>query len=62
VFDSLASLKLVPYQRKDNGYCGPGSDPYGCLGESRQASRVIGADFRNPGDPAVQPAPFNMMR
>lgn len=36
IFDPLVHFKLVPYQRRDNGYCGRGSDPYGCLGESRQ--------------------------
>lgn len=35
VFDGLASFKLIDYKRTDNGYCGPGSDRYGCLGESK---------------------------
>lgn len=34
-FDHLIDFKLIDYQRKDNGYCGPGADPYGCLGESK---------------------------
>jgi hypothetical protein len=33
--DSLATFKLIDYKRTDNGYCGPGADRYGCLGESR---------------------------
>jgi hypothetical protein len=57
VFDSLETFKLINYQRKDNGYCGRGSDPYGCLGESRYRSRVAGINDnvlrvpsdRNPG-------------
>lgn len=35
LLDPLASFKLIPYQRTDNGYCGRGADPFGCLGESR---------------------------
>ena len=35
VFDGLSTFKLSKYKRTDNGYCGPGSDPYGCLGESK---------------------------
>ena len=35
VFDPLSKIKLSNYKRRDNGYCGPGSDPYGCLGESK---------------------------
>jgi hypothetical protein len=34
-FDHLANFKLINYHRTDNGYCGVGADPYGCLGESR---------------------------
>ena len=34
-FDHLIKFKLIDYQRADNGYCGPGADPYGCLGESK---------------------------
>lgn len=56
LFDPLVNFKLLNYQRLDNGYCGPGSDPYGCLGESRQLSRVAGVNFRNPGVPAAVPA------
>lgn len=33
--DHLAGFKLIPYQRTDNGHCGPDADPYGCLGESK---------------------------
>ncbi len=58
LFDPLVDFKLIDYKRKDNGYCGPGSDPYGCLGESRH-SGVTGIGFRSPGNPAAQPAPFN---
>ena len=49
VFDRLANFRLVDYQRTDNGYCGPGSDPYGCLGESK----VSGLGYR------VQSVPNN---
>lgn len=34
-FDHLINFKLIDYQRTDNGYCGPGADPFGCLGESK---------------------------
>lgn len=34
-FDHLVNFKLIDYQRKDNGYCGPEADPFGCLGESK---------------------------
>jgi hypothetical protein len=46
VFDGLTNFRLIDYHRTDNGYCGPGSDPYGCLGESR----VAGLGFRLPGE------------
>lgn len=36
VFNSLSTFKLSGYKRTDNGYCGPGSDPFGCLSESKQ--------------------------
>lgn len=35
VFDKLSTFKLIDYQREDNGHCGPDSDPYGCLGQSK---------------------------
>ena len=34
-FERLSEFKLIDYQRTDNGHCGPGSDPLGCLGEQR---------------------------
>ena len=34
--DRLAKVKLLPNVRCDNGYVGPGCDPYGYLGESRR--------------------------
>lgn len=37
VFNPLSKLKLSSYKRTDNGYRGIGSDPYGCLGETRAA-------------------------
>lgn len=49
LFDHLVNFRLVDYQRKDNGFCGPGADPYGCLGESR--SQVAGVGFRFPSEP-----------
>lgn len=51
MFDGLANFRLIDYHRTDNGYCGPESDPYGCLGESK----VSGIGFRSPGAP-VAPA------
>lgn len=36
--DNLSKLKLCDYKRTDNAFCGAGSDPYGCLGESKQAA------------------------
>ena len=39
VLNPLSKLKLSKYKRTDNGYCGRGSDPYGCLGESQLQSR-----------------------
>lgn len=53
VFDKLESFKLIDYQRRDNGYVGPDSDPYGCLGENRQLSRVAGVGYRFPSQPAA---------
>lgn len=41
VFDRLADFKLINYHRTDNGYCGRGADPYGCLGENKQAIRLM---------------------
>jgi hypothetical protein len=58
MFDSLATFKLINYHRTDNGYCGCGSDPYGCLGESKHAGRVRGLEFRSPGEP-VAPGNWN---
>ena len=34
LFNKLGDLKMLPYQRKDNGYSGRNADPYGCLGAS----------------------------
>ena len=49
VFDRLVNFRLIDYQRTDNGYYGPGSDPYGCLGESK----VAGVGFRVQSVPNV---------
>ena len=35
IFDPLSTFKLSSFKRKDNGYYGVGSDPYGCVGESK---------------------------
>ena len=51
LFDGLANFRLINYQRTDNGYCGPGADPYGCLGESK----VMGVGYRIPSEPANYP-------
>jgi hypothetical protein len=57
IFDPLSTIKLSKYKRTDNGYCGVGSDPYGCLGESKQResgliySNVPGVGYRFPGEP-----------
>ena len=56
-FDKFADFKLIDYQRKDNGYCGEDSDPYGCLGESRIiASGVAGVGYRFPSVPVDRSA------
>lgn len=51
IFDPLSTFKLSGYQRTDNGYCGVGADPYGCLGESKLQTRVAGVGFRSPAEP-----------
>jgi hypothetical protein len=52
LYDHLGSFKLIDYHRRDNGYCGPGRDRYGCLGQSRMlGSPVFGVVPRSPGDP-----------
>jgi hypothetical protein len=57
VFDKFADFKLIDYQRKDNGYCGEDSDPYGCLGENRMiASGVAGVGYRFPSVPVDRSA------
>ncbi len=51
-YDRLGGFEVSSYQRRDNGYCGPGRDPYGCLGESRTLfSNVTGVGIREPGQP-----------
>lgn len=50
-FDHLSTFKLSSYLRTDNGYSGSGADPYGCLGESKQRSNVIGVGYRFPSEP-----------
>ena len=53
MFDNLGGFELSRYQRRDNGYCGPGRDRFGCLGESKTIeSGVFGVGFREPGQPA----------
>ena len=47
-FDWLGGFELSCFQRKDNGYCGPGYDRYGCLGESRLLESDL-LDFSNCG-------------
>ncbi|MFK7765779.1 MAG: hypothetical protein AB8B55_00960 [Mariniblastus sp.] len=37
IFDPLSTFKLSKFKRTDNGYCGSGADPYGCLGESKHS-------------------------
>ena len=54
LFDGLVNFRLINYQRTDNGYCGPGSDPYGCLGESK----VMGVGFRIPSQPIARPGNY----
>ena len=52
IYDHWGGFEVSGYQRKDNGYCGPGRDRYGCLGESRTIlSNVRGVGFREPGQP-----------
>ena len=52
-FDRLGNFRGLPYQRRDSGYCGPGRDPYGCLGESRAANNVSGIGYRIQSEPFV---------
>lgn len=54
LFDGLANFRLLDYQRTDNGYCGPESDPYGCLGESKQQ----GIGYRAPSEPVAAAYPL----
>lgn len=35
ILDPLSTFKISNFKRKDNGYNGIGSDPFGCLGESK---------------------------
>lgn len=52
IFDKLGDVRICSYRRTDNGYCGMGRDPYGCLGESKQLEAgVNGLQFRQPGEP-----------
>ena len=53
-FDRLVNFRLIDYQRTDNGYCGPGSDPYGCLGESKVVNANLGYQMQT--QPVVQAA------
>ena len=46
IFNKFGTFKLIDYHRSD-----PNRDPYGCLGESKQFSRVAGVGFRQPGQP-----------
>jgi len=43
VYDRFIDFKLINYQRHDNGYCGDGADPYGCLSESRMVATGVSA-------------------
>ena len=56
--DRFADFRLSRYARRDNGECGNffgfNKDPYGCLGESKQFSRVSGVQFRQPGEPVTR--------
>lgn len=52
IFNHLSTFKLSKYKRSDSGYSGIGSDPYGCLGESKQmSSQVMGVGYRFPSEP-----------
>ncbi len=52
LFDQLVHFSLVNYRRTDNGYFGPGADPWGCPGESR--SQVAGVGYRFPAEPLAR--------
>ena len=58
IFDRLYDTRLIPYQRTDSPYCGSGTDPYGCLGESKLRSQVSGVGFRQPGEPVSRVPAF----
>lgn len=49
IFNKFGTFKLIDYHRSDPTY-----DPYGCLGESKQFSRVAGVGFRQPGQPVAR--------
>ncbi len=62
LFDGLSNFRLIDYNRTDNGYCGPESDPYGCLGESKLSGKVagfvsdgnvVGVGYHAPGEPVA---------
>lgn len=53
VFNSLSTFKLSSYKRTDNGYCGPGVDPFGCLGESKQQSNAAMVGYPRVSNQAI---------
>lgn len=55
LFDCAGGFELLPYDRRDNGYCGKNRDRFGCLGESRYLqSNVAGVGYRLPGQPVAR--------
>ncbi len=50
-FDRFYDTRLVPFERKDSGECGPHADLRGCVGESRWTGQVRGVEYRFPGSP-----------
>ncbi len=53
--DRLASLRVLPPVRSDNGYSGTDCDPYGYLGVSRGGVVAYGVPDFAPDEPAIDP-------
>lgn len=62
--DPLANIKLLPSPRHDNGYCGPGRDPFGKLGLSHQGVTGTTQDAlpSRPSPQYPEPAPGPLPR
>lgn len=60
--DLLAGIRLVGPIRSDNGYCGPGCDPYGYLGKSQRGLEAPVIRHAAEGVPEIAPTgPLTMI-